>query len=330
MELKRVLKGAQSPDFEATLTDYGKALRKSGQLERAVGVQRQALRLALSVYGDASELVAGCHNELGYTLHDLGHFSEAAAEYRSALEIRRALGADNSAAFAIPLNNLASAYEDMGDLAAAEPLFRRSLELRRKGLDADSSMIANAEYNLARLLVKQGRWVEAQAHIAQASTSFRARYGEEDRNVDRVDLLETERLIDAGEWEEADELFSRILGSQVKPSDAFLAQRHALASRIAEHNGDLSNALTSAEAGWDAIHKAWSDGHPLTLQYGLRYAELLRRNGELEKARAIVVSVKDLIGYFSADSPLHARLEHALRDPGTQRADPTPAQNKPA
>ena len=313
MALKQKLKGAQSPDFEATLSDYAKALRKSGQLERAVEVQRQALKLALTVYGEASELVAGCHNELGYTLHDLGRFGEAAIEYRQALEIRRALGADDTAGFAIPLNNLASAYEDMGDYAAAEPLFRRSLELRRKNLDADSPLIANAEYNLARLQLKQGGLAEAKTLIAKASRSFRARYGEKDRNVDRIDLLETERLLDAGEWSDARALLARLQASTIESGDAFLARRHALTARLAEHDGDLAGALASARAAWLSIREAWSEHHPLTLEYGLRYAGLLARNGEVEQADALRASLADLAGFFPANTPLRARLDAALR-----------------
>jgi serine/threonine-protein kinase len=313
MALKRELTGTQSPDFEATLTDYGKALRVSGQLERALEVEREALQLARSIYGDASELVAGAHNELGYTLHDLGRFSEAAVEYTAALEIRRGLGAGDTAGFAIPLNNLASVYEDMGDYATAEPLFRQSLAIRSKLLDADSPMIANAEYNLARLLIKQGRPAEATLLIAQASESLRARFGEQDRNVARVDLLETERLLDSGDLLEAAALLARIEASPLPLGDAFLARREALASRLAERNGDAAKALAAAEAAWNSIRKAWSAHHPLILEYGLRYADLLRRDGRAEEAHALTASIADLIEYFPPKSALRARFERALR-----------------
>jgi tetratricopeptide (TPR) repeat protein len=157
LAIKTKLMGDHNPDVEITQGDLGKALRAAKQRDRAVEILRSNLALARDLYGDESELVAGNHNELGYTFHDMGRFAEAAQEYRAAMKIRQKLGADKGASFAIPLNNLASAYEDMGDFAAAEPMFRHSLELRMGGQDAGSPLIANGEYNLARLLAKLAR-----------------------------------------------------------------------------------------------------------------------------------------------------------------------------
>ena len=313
LSIKKKLEGDHNPDYEISLADYAKALRKDGQRERAVEMQRKDLELARELYGERSELLAGAHNELGYTLHDMGRFSEAAAEYRASMDIRRELGGDSGAAFAIPLNNLASAYEDMGDYAAAEPMYRRSLQLRRSGQDPDSPLIASAEYNLARLLVKMGRLDEAHALAGKALASYRKRYGQDHRNVVKVEMLEVERLLDAGALDDASELFSRLVASPVELGDMFLARRHALAARIAEQRGDATKALEASGQAWEAIRRAWGEHHPLTLEYGLAYARQLSRGGEQQQARAIVNSVADLAPAFSERSPLHAELARALR-----------------
>lgn len=313
LALKMKLAGDHNPDFEVTQADLGKALRAAGQRERALEMLRKNLALALDIYGEASENVAGVHNELGYTLHDMGRFSEAAAEYRAAMAIRQQLGADQGANFAIPLNNLASAYEDMGDFATAEPMYRRSLELRKSGQDADSPMIAHAEFNLARLLIKQGRFEEARQGDVRALAIYRKRFGEEDRNVLKVKLQEVERALDVHDSDEAARLFADVLASKVKVNDMFLARRYALAARIADLRGDPGAALDASRAAWNAVRKAWGDHHPLVLEYGLAYATRLRSNGEPAKADEIVRSVADLVSAFSEKSPLHAELARSLQ-----------------
>ncbi|HET9032201.1 MAG TPA: serine/threonine-protein kinase [Dokdonella sp.] len=314
LALKRKLKGEHSPEFESTQTDLGKALRDSGQRARAVQILGESLILAHDLYGDSSELVANIHNELGYTYHDMGRFAEAADQYRASMEIRKKLGADQGASFAIPLNNLASAYEDMGDFAAAEPLFRRSLELRRNGLDADSPLIAKGEYNLARLLIKRGRFKEAGKLIPNALAIYRKRFGDDHRNVIRVELLDAERMLDEGNLVGAAAASEKILELPTKLGDIEIARRDLLIARIAAKQGDDKHALQASSSAWEAVRRGWGEHHPLTLEYGLAYAQQLRRNGDLEKAAAILQSVKNLAPEFSVGTPLRVELERSLRE----------------
>ncbi len=316
LAIKRKLKGDHNPDFEITQADLGKALRAAGQRDRAVGILRADLVLARDLYGDSSELVAGIHNELGYTFHDMGRFAEAASEYRMAMTIRQKLGADKGASFAIPLNNLASAYEDMGDFAAAEPMFRRSLELRKSGQDADSPLVANGEYNLARLLLKRGQINEAGERIPLAMAIYRKRFGDDHRNVIKVEMLDAERMLAEGQLDKAAALSARINASPTKLGDSDSARRDALAARIATRQGDDKRALDASESAWDASLRGWGEQHPLTLEYGLAYALQLRRNGEQEKASTILQSIKDLASAFSETSPLRIELARSLREAG--------------
>ncbi len=314
--IKRKLKGDHTPDVEITQGDLGKALRDAGQRDRAVEILSNNLVLARNLYGDNSELVAGNHNELGYTFHDMGRFAEAAAEYRAAMTIRQKLGADKGASFAVPLNNLASAYEDMGDFAAAEPMFRRSLELRMSGQDADSPLIANGEYNLARLLVKQGRRKEAAELAARALAIYRTRFGEDHRNVIKVELLEVQRMLDEREFDKAAVLLAKVQASSADIGDAVVARREALVARIASVRGDKKIALEASEAAWIAIRKAWGEHHPLILEYALSLAQLLRRAGEEQHANQILQSVKDLGAAFLEKSPVRLELAHVMQDSG--------------
>lgn len=313
LAIKRKLKGDHTPDVEITQGDLGKALREAKQRDLAVEIFITNLTLARDLYGDESELVAGNHNELGYTFHDMGRFTEAAGEYRAAMTIRQKLGADKGASFAIPLNNLASAYEDMGDFAAAEPMFRRSLELRMSGQDADSPLIANGEYNLARLLVKQGQRKEAAELAARALAIYRKRFGEDHRNVLKVELLEVERMLDDREFDKAATLLAKVQASASEIGDVVVARRDALVARLASVRGDKNVALEASEAAWIAIRKAWGEHHPLILEYALIYAQQLRRLGEAQRANKILQSVKDLGTAFSESSPVRRELADALQ-----------------
>ena len=308
LSIKRKLKGEHNPDFEGTQGNLGKALRASGQRERALQILRTNLALARDLYGDTSELVAVAHNEIGYTFHDMGRFAEAAAEYQASMKIRREAGADKGASFAIPLNNLASAYEDMGDYAAAEPLFRHSLELRRSGQDADSPLIANGEYNLARLLVERGQLDEAGEYIQRALAIYRKRFGNDDRNVIKVELLEVERLLDAKRPDEASRLLDQLNTSSVTLSDSILARRHMLTARIAEQRGDIAAALASSSQALQAQSTAWGEHHPLILAYALVTARLLKENGQAERAQALATSVADLATAFAEQAPVRKEL----------------------
>ena len=317
LALKQQLKGDHNPDFEITQSDLGKALRASGQREQAVRILRKSIALGRDIYGESSELVASAHNELGYTYHDMGRFAEAAAEYRASMDIREKLGADQGASFAIPLNNLASAYEDMGDFATAEPMFRRSLELRRSGQDTDSPLIANGQYNLARLLLKRGKIKEAGELIPRALAIYRNRFGEDHRNVIKVEMLNAERMLDLGQLDKAAALSARINASSTKLSDVYIARRDALSARIAEGQGDATRALNASKSAWNAIRKGWGEHHPLTFEYGLAYARQLRRSGEEEKATSILNTIKDLAPAFSKDSPLREELARLLHQSGS-------------
>ncbi|MEO7934676.1 MAG: tetratricopeptide repeat-containing protein kinase family protein, partial [Dokdonella sp.] len=316
LAIKKRLIGDHNPDVEITQGDLGRALRDAKQRDRAVEIFRANLALARDLYGDESELVAGNHNELGYTFHDMGRFAEAANEYRSAMTIRQKLGADKGASFAIPLNNLASAYEDMGDFAAAEPMFRRSLELRMGGQDPGSPLIANGEYNLARLLVKQGQRKEAAELAAKALVIYRKRFGEDHRNVIKVQLLEVERMLDDREFDKAAALLAKVQASAADIGDAVVARREALVARTALVRGDKKIALEASEAAWSAIRKAWGEHHPLILEYALTYARQLRGAGEAQHANQILQSVKDLAPAFLETSPVRLELVHALQEAG--------------
>jgi serine/threonine-protein kinase len=316
LAIKTKLMGDHNPDVEITQGDLGKALRAAKQRDRAVEILRSNLALARDLYGDESELVAGNHNELGYTFHDMGRFAEAAQEYRAAMKIRQKLGADKGASFAIPLNNLASAYEDMGDFAAAEPMFRHSLELRMGGQDAGSPLIANGEYNLARLLVKLGERKAAAELAGRSLAIYRKRFGESHRNVIKVELLEVERMLDEREFDKATLLLAKVQASPADIGDAVVARREALAARIASVRGDKKAALQAGEAAWIAIRKAWGEHHPLTLEYGLIYSQQLRGAGQAQRANQILQSVKDLAGAFLETSPVRLQLAHALQESG--------------
>lgn len=186
----------------------------------------------------------------------------------------------------------------------------------RSGQDPDSPLIASAEYNLARLLVKMGRLDEAHALAGKALASYRKRHGQVHRNVVKVEMLEVERLLDAGALDDASELFSRLVASPAERGDMLLARRHALAVRIAEQGGEYGKALEASRHAWEAIRRAWGEHHPLTLEYGPAYARQLSQGGEHQQARAIVSSVANLAPAFSARSPLHAELARALRQGG--------------
>jgi tetratricopeptide (TPR) repeat protein len=129
------------PAFHANLAEAYRAL---GQLDRAIGCCRAALRLC----PDHPEALCN----LGLALQGLGRPGDAVAPLRRVLELRPD--------FAIAHNNLGLVLRELGQPDQALAHFRRAVEL--------SPTSAPARTNLGQMLLDRGQAEEALSHCQEA------------------------------------------------------------------------------------------------------------------------------------------------------------------
>lgn len=235
--------GAARPTYVNAIDGLARVHRMRNELDAALPLQREALAVSRTLYGPDSAHVGRIHNELANVLHDMARYGEAERHYREAARIDRAARGADSPSYAVNLNNLASLYEDRGDIAGAEALFRQSLAIRRAALPADDPLVRRSESNLARLLVRRGAHGEATGLIAPVLAQRRAQLAADHTDRVRIELLEAERLLRAGDATAAARALAAIAPTRPDPASPLSAQRMQLAADIAEARGDMRAAL---------------------------------------------------------------------------------------
>lgn len=135
---------ALRPSVAAFHANLAEAYRALGQLERAAGCCRTALRL--------QPTSAPAANNLGLILLQQGETDAAITHFEMALRLDRR--------FAVACNNLGNAWLERGDKEQALTCFRRSLQM--------DPNLARAHSNLGQLLLEQGELDEALVHCRTA------------------------------------------------------------------------------------------------------------------------------------------------------------------
>lgn len=136
---------ASQPNMPAWHANLAEAYRGLGELERAVG----SCRLALKLWPDCLEALCN----LGLLLQIMGRYEEAAAQLRRAVGLRDDIAPVH--------NNLGIALRELGQLDEALEHFRRAVSL--------DPAFGPALTNLGQMLVDQGRAEEALPHCQEAA-----------------------------------------------------------------------------------------------------------------------------------------------------------------
>lgn len=158
-----------------------------GELNKAMSLQGDAIRIRTSSLGnDSPALAAGFTNRAGI-LRRLGRLDEADADYRKALAISRKVYPDAHPNLCSVLNNLAGLCTAMSHQEEAISLYQEALAIQRKQYGDDHRATANTKNNLASALLGQGDFLAAEALYRDVSRIFRREYG--DRPITGVPLL---------------------------------------------------------------------------------------------------------------------------------------------
>ena len=216
-------------------------------------------------------------------------FAEAAESAREALSVARAVGYRE--AEAIALNALGTALGESGDVDPGVAYLRESLEIAREdGLEMEES---GAWINISDVLNLAGRTEEA---LEAALQGLETAYTHDWRTTDWLKLSISEFRFHLGDWDGAAEA--------IPPS----SRRHTGGTRLywltclaqlALGRGDVDAAgdaiATLAKATADLTEPQFVGMH------GVLSAELSRRRGDIDAARAVIDDALDRIEFCSED-----------------------------
>ena len=147
---------------------------------------RDALEVALKVWGADNYNVGYARVSLAMVLHDEGRLSEAESEFRQALAIYDKSLPPNHPYRATALSHLARILVDRGKAQEALPLSDQSVAIWSANFPASHPLAAQGHAIHGYVLSRLGRRREAADELAAAVPILMAAWGSDDPNVRRA------------------------------------------------------------------------------------------------------------------------------------------------
>jgi len=169
--------GEDHPDVLVWTNNLGGLLRSQGKLAEAEPYLREALSKSRRVNGNDHPSTLYIMRSVAALLYAQGKKSEAELLYREVMETRRrVLGTENVETLT-SIAEMGGVLRKAGKLPESEALFREAIPgfVRVKG--KDNSLTGDARMGLARGLIEQKRFGEAEPEIIEAERIFSAPQG---------------------------------------------------------------------------------------------------------------------------------------------------------
>jgi serine/threonine protein kinase len=291
LAIREKVLGPDHPQVAAIYDNLGLLYYYQDRLPEARLYTEKALAIRRKSLAEGHPDLARCYFTLGTIDHRLGRFAEAEKSYKLAVGIIEKTYGPESAELSVLLGNIADVYLQMGRSAEAEPLLRRSLALLEKTFGAGDVRVAHSLFTLGCFFLTTGRIEEAHDAFARG-------------------LAIVEKEVGGEHFRAAELLWGLARSCRLKGEheDALkhLAKAEALCEK--EEEGDkLLWGLVLAERGWHLFHedRSYAEAEAkfkkalelmatqiadtsLDVQDVLReYADLLRKTGRLNEARAL-------------------------------------------
>jgi serine/threonine-protein kinase len=133
--------------------------------DEAVPLLQQALKTAERDVGEKHWLVALGLNLLGVVALKRGNLDEAEVNFRRMADIYRSVYGEKNKHVALGLSRFGELYEARNEYPRAEQYFRESVQLFSETLSADNVQTGTAQIGLGRVLLREGRYKEAEAQL---------------------------------------------------------------------------------------------------------------------------------------------------------------------
>ena len=164
--------------LSASLAALADGYRAMDRWMDAKAVATEAYETARTEFGEEHPVTAGNKGHLAQVVHGMGDLDHAITLYREALPVlERTLGSMHASTLS-NWNNLGIVLDQAGDLSGAEEVHRRILAIRRERHETEEHHeVAASLQNLAGLLVRQGRYPEADSLARESERIFRLVHG---------------------------------------------------------------------------------------------------------------------------------------------------------
>lgn len=288
---------AQTLQFDPTLrstlqtarSNLSGVLRDRGALDEAEQLTRAVLADRLEEQGEKAPLTLASRNKLALLLAARGNNEEAEKEAAEALRLQREVLGNGHVDTLTTMQTLANILMPLKQYDEAESLTRESL----KGMEAqfgDAYAQTLASMNtLAYLLEERGRIDEAEAAYRRIiDIQTRGGTGHQSTLAPRNNLAML--LMTAGRLEAARAEFATLLGH----ARASVGEDHAMTAIFLSNEGlclSRMGRLQEARADLEQAHRRLFDifgaGHARTLAAAERLAEVYRKLGWDDKAKAL-------------------------------------------
>jgi serine/threonine-protein kinase len=298
---------------------YGRSSAQPRTPAQMLAASVDSARVALKDDDQARAVILGKLGELQSVVDTPARAESAVTE---AMLLTRRLHGDNDVQTADMLVSLATVKEQGDQLADAEALLREALPIYRRLPGNERSQVMTRS-RLASILRRTARVDEAIAELAAAREGAAVAYGIDHPNtieligngailleqIDRLAEAEAAYRTTIAAYERIDNAFPRLANPLFN-----LGQLLGRIGHYAEARLSMQRALDIAER-----HSGAADPHRAVMV--VRYAEFLRRIGDVEGAQALCNSIADVFQSRPAQQSRLLRLRAQLHADGKRHAE---------
>ncbi len=193
------------------LLDMGAAHVALGNVDEAIALDKEALRLRRTVYGDEHPVIAAALRELGNAIGHTPDTDAALPKLQEALTIRRATNGADSTDVAILLDDIGRMLRRKGDLQGAIEHHEQALKIWEAKLGDPHADLAVSLLNIGYTFAAAGRHDEALTHQQRALQMFEAALGPEHPYIVYASNSVGASLVRLARFEEARPVLRRAL-----------------------------------------------------------------------------------------------------------------------
>ena len=180
------------PDHPLTLSsrnNLAETYRIAGLTDRAIAQNEATLKRCETALGPGNFETLACRNNLGLAYRDAGRLSQALDLFQSVLRVLEIRPGGSHPLTLECRNNLAAVYESLGRYREAEELESGTLARRRKGVKPGSPVLAPDLSALARNLLYQRRWSEAEPLLRDCAAILEKTSSDDWSRYDSLSML---------------------------------------------------------------------------------------------------------------------------------------------